>query len=318
MITLKSPVFNEKFESHYGTILLGLLMGIFWIFFIIWNRLIRERLPREITGEGEPYTISFWVILIFSLLYSYSVIYEINRLQKKYRGIDKKNAFLVKISNYLIKFLQNHKTFSDIFNILGYYVLKSPLYLWRFFYYNIPDKYHFSVILKFAHYGTEACYRYFNSRSKQIIAVILLLYIPRLVVCSIFFYEVVINRYLHFFYTIAVIILIPLIFMGLRRMLFDICVYESGFIQEYWIKCTVLEVDKEGFNSYHYSKKNPSISDAQFADVGRNLYNFHETLNYMTKFYMITDKYNRKVYLVTDTLMMLSFITWTLIMAKVF
>lgn len=263
MITFKRAVFSENLESKLLPIFLGLFMGTFWICFIIWNRLIRERLPREVTGE--LYSFQFWILLYLCLFFSFCVIYEINRLQKKYRGIENTNPFVVKLSNYLAKFFENHKTISNITDILRLYVLRSPLYLWRFLYYNLPHKYHFPVILKFAHYGTEACYRYFNVRSSRILTVILLLYIPRLLVSSIFFYEVVINRYLNYFYGFAVIILIPLIFMCLRRMLFDICYYEFAYIEEHWIECTVLEVDEDGFNVYNYRKKT-AISAEKFAE----------------------------------------------------
>ena len=52
---------------------------------IIWNRLIRVRLPREI--EGELWSMEFWIILYLLILFFLMFIYACNKLQKKLRGI---------------------------------------------------------------------------------------------------------------------------------------------------------------------------------------------------------------------------------------
>ena len=55
---------GEKFESSIFTVILGVLMGIGWISLIIWNRLIRERLPRNLTlTVGELSGFGFYIQL---------------------------------------------------------------------------------------------------------------------------------------------------------------------------------------------------------------------------------------------------------------
>ena len=48
----------------------SIILGIFISLLILWNRLLRERLPRVLDGNYEPYQIVVFVLLLFISLFS--------------------------------------------------------------------------------------------------------------------------------------------------------------------------------------------------------------------------------------------------------
>jgi hypothetical protein len=81
---IKDPNYNIKAEDSILALICGIVAGIFMISLIIWNRLIRERLPREITGE--IHSLTFWVVLFFFVLSFITVLVLLYKLQKTLRG----------------------------------------------------------------------------------------------------------------------------------------------------------------------------------------------------------------------------------------
>jgi len=318
MVFQSKYVFSENLEKFRWINILGLCMGIFWIFFIIWNRLIRERLPREITGK--LFTLQFWLILWLCLLYTTLWIICIYKLYKRFNlqnKIQKKFIFF----DSFITFLENHKTMVNFIQIFASYVLKSPLFLWRYIYTKLSDKK--KVIIKkiififcsklYENLGYSKC----NNWLKQTIVLLIFEYFPRILAFTIFFFEICIYRELNYFYTIAIILLVPLISKSLRRISFDLLYDEIDNLeldfQKFGIKTTVVGKDEEDFNVYRLNNLSETLSDEIFIEKSKEFFKIDEYFKFILRFYLINTKYSGFVSFILYTLLMISFCFWLLI-----
>lgn len=94
VFNFNSKVFSGKFENNIFTIIFGLLMGVTIIFFIIWLRLFKDKLPRQI--GGDIYSLQFWVILGMFIYILLVLIYKINKIQKRFRGVKTKSLITLR------------------------------------------------------------------------------------------------------------------------------------------------------------------------------------------------------------------------------
>jgi len=322
-ITLERFVFNKEYEQSLWTIILGLFMGIFWIYFIIWIRVIRKKLPREITGE--PFSLQFWIILCLLIFFGSLVIFYLKKLQKNItHKKNVQNKFITWDLNYFFDYLKTNRIIMNFGNICKYYILRSPLYLWRFLYFNLLQKYHLSIIIKLAKIGFLLCSKWFhrdcNYILRQTIVIVFFCYIPRIFVFSIFCCEIILNKRLVYFYFFAVLLLIPLIFLSIRRILFDISYFESCNIQRSSsvIRFNVAGRDNEGFNNYELYKVCPEIPESIFLAACRDFLIYDGLLIHMTRFYQITMKYNHISSLFVCLLLMISFLVWLLVILNLY
>jgi hypothetical protein len=234
----KSRIFDEKYEGYFLTVLCGLVVGIFWISFILWNRLIREHLPRDLTLV-EPYSITFWVVLFLYL--GAIVIIKMYFWVKAWRGITKTNKYLIKFCEWLLK----NPKLVNISQFITNYILKAPFYVWRYLYFPYEKyKYKFVInpIYSFGVVLADDVYKKSKLQSNSILSTIIILsYLPRILASSVFLYEILIFKKLDYFYTFAIILLHPLIFLSLRRMLFDIAYRERKIIMEELLTIKIVE-----------------------------------------------------------------------------
>lgn len=335
---LKRKVFEGEFENNIYTIIFGLLMGIIIISFTVWNRLIRERLPREIIGE--PFTLKFWFILFMFMYFFLFMLLYLNILQKQLRGVKYKNKYVLKFSKYLEK-----KT--NILNLIEFminYIFNSPLYLWRFLYFNLPEKYTHPIVHYLYKFGIYINENFFPGKlegfKREIIATTICSYIPKLWVFGIFVYEIGINKELRYFYYFAVLLLVPLIFYALRRILYDISYYELKDLEDKYLK--VLCQNKEpyyflkgveesvfpplGNDEEFYGKNaiyiqtNYKISQEVFELLINSYYFFWEIQRMTFKFFIIEErfKYGFYISLIIYMMLALGFLLWTLILIDIY
>src|SRR6202044_3974925 len=176
-LNLEKKVFPGKYEESLWTIFLGLIMGILTISFIIWNRLIREALPRDLTAE-QPFTFRFCVIVFFFVYMTLGVILQVNSLQRKLRGITTKSRIFTTTAVYL----QKRPKLVDILQFVLNYILSAPLYLWRFYFFNFKNPYMNAIVNFFYHRGIYLWENFFpgsiEGYYRETLATIILVYIP--------------------------------------------------------------------------------------------------------------------------------------------
>lgn len=308
-IRFTRKVFDTKFEDSIFTVVWGLLMGILTILFIIWNRVIRERLPREIIGEA--YMIDFWIVFVLFIYIFFIVSFKIYSWQKQWRGIHSRNRYILKIIEYVEKI----PNLTACRQFVRNYITNATVYLWRFIYFNTPGKYG-STMKNFLHKsGSMVCYYCFDEEKgetkKQVIAMILFVYFPKILVFSIFFFEIVINRKLHYFYSFAILLALPIIFLALRRIYLDFCYYAGIFLQE-----TVIKVvpHPEIPGEFIIKRINNSISEPRYSEAFVDIKTIEKVL---VDLFQIGDKYDSKVNLLIHILLLLSFMFWLLILLKI-
>jgi hypothetical protein len=294
-------------------VICGLVVGIFWISFIIWNRLIRERLPRDLT-LGEPYSITFLIVLILFLFYLCKVFFIIYNEQKKLRGIIlTRNKYLQQFYNFL---LQYPKFLSKIDFILNH-IVDSPLYLWRFFYFNLRNEYINPVVDKLYFSGCVIFRKVYSSETRELhisLTVILLVFAPRIITFSVFFYEILINKELYYFYWVAVILLITYIYYAYRKMLFDISYYENLKLQEKFIRV----IDNGEKSGILWLEPRDGIYNESFY-IKEHIYRLSDEFQILI---LKMNTYEKdKVYFlnyIVYMLLMLSFLFWLLIIFKLY
>lgn len=129
-------------EESILTRIIGLFFGALIISLIIWNRLIRERLPRELTGE--PFTLLFWIVLILFVCFFLRMSITVNKFQKNLRGISKPNKYLFKFYIFVKTRYESRPRVKNFCESVGgyliHYVLEAPLFLWRYLFNNFPHK----------------------------------------------------------------------------------------------------------------------------------------------------------------------------------
>ncbi len=131
---------------------------------------------------------------------------------------------------------------------------------------------------------------------------------PQIRTFSVFLYEILINKKLEWFYTIAVILLIPVMFSMLRQLWWDISEFEMNYLQENW-----LLVEKEnGTEKEQLSKLTPEVSDEIYLAVFDFFIIYYQITCISTELFKISIAYDYIATLVVRILLMLSFLFWLL------
>jgi hypothetical protein len=321
---MKRVIFDEKFERYFFVVFCGLVVGSFWVSFIIWNRLFRKRFPVDL-AVVEPYSFTFWFVLIVFCYFFIVVIIYLYQWQKEWRGITKTNKYVLRFAEWT----DNQPIITNIHYFIRHYILSGDKFLWRYLYLNFPYtefkyKYCLNYIFNlgliihnniFHVYVPLDIYISKQSLWKHILTTKLLLYYPRIIVFSAFLSEIVIYKRLYYFYFVAIILLIPLIFLALRRMFLDIGYNEEIFLLE---EDLIIVDSDENLLRYEFKKKNPSMSNADFVEK-MWLYRDMKLLYTMSRVFFAIDKTYGKVYnFITTVLLMLSFLFWLLIIFKLY
>jgi hypothetical protein len=309
---------NKNWENSFFTIFCGLMMGLWITSFVIWHRLIRERLPREVIGEVSSYT--YWIVLYAFIICFFQLLYKLNELRKEFKGLPSTKAQLLP---YVIDFLKAHTNLFKILEFFSLYFVSGPLFLWRFIYLNV-------LSLKIKTDLTKYCYNFglflwtkcFFEKSNYHLRVVLTIYVlillPRIIAISLFLYEIVINQKLDMFYRIGPILFIPVIFFSLKQIIMDICDYECERLQTKYLTLSNVIKDKMGDVQHcDIIIRCECVSDEGFdwaVNYHTNLQDVKETMRVFERVYKATFVFP----LLINIMLTLSFLIWLLIILNIY
>ena len=211
---------NQKILGKY----ISNFIGLFYILFILWNRLIRERLPRDIFIDYNNYILFAYFLLFFSSLYI--IIYslrEIFQIHAKYR-----------ILNKLIEKPFFERIFRVGADIVINYILKGPKNLYEYLYKRIKIKPFIDKICV----GID----FISLNEKIFILYTILIFknIFNFIILFIFIYEVFILNHLEIFYLYLPWLLIPLLIDLFFFIIYHLAKKNTKLIEE-WLKFPVNE-----------------------------------------------------------------------------
>jgi hypothetical protein len=339
---MKKVFQGNNFENYRITIIIGLFSGIFWIVFILWNRLIRDRLPRDLT-LAQPYSFQFWIVLSLFIYFIFISLYSLNKIQRKWERLLIPNTpgDIDKVICKLATKLQKRTILLRILEFFKNYVLDAPLYLWRFVYFNASKKFVFNL------YQIIACYYIFRkvlpmdiNRYQAILSIIIFIHTPRIIAFIVFLCEILVRQKLEVFYSVAVILLIPVIFKSFRRIFFDLAYFEAKNLRENFVaEMTLEEVKflKQEFldnneniqalekierillsGEKNYRPRDINMSEEEFHPLCSLYVDYIIVLEDMFESFEISEKYDYIGNLFTSLLLTLSFMIWLLIILKLY
>jgi hypothetical protein len=179
---------------------ISLLFGILYISFIIWNRLIRVRLPKELIFINE-YDLTFFIILFLTILFGILFIYYILNLIKY---LPKEPGIIIRKIMKIEEKLKKYKIYVIMEQIIKAFI-EGPLYLYLLIY-NQTRKIHNATEI----IGRYLFFLFYQRKVLTYLFYIGLIVLPQLVVSFIFFIEVVYFKQLNIFYKVLPLLIIPL------------------------------------------------------------------------------------------------------------
>jgi hypothetical protein len=218
------PVWSKKHEQYFIVIILGFLFGIFTISFMLWNKLIRVRLPRELHQLEYSHTyFRFWIVLELSIIFWLITLVVVWRFIKELRQNTKAHPLLIRLGENLKEYFKKNKKLVFLYKFWIYYVLDAPTFIWLFLLRQSPK---FSRLA--GKFLLTRCCLYLatlypprnedneelnqNFRTKQELTIIICNFLPRIIIVIVLLYEVIINKKIQIFYAILPLWIIPTAF----------------------------------------------------------------------------------------------------------
>jgi hypothetical protein len=182
----------SSLKNHMQTIYF-VIIGLFWISFFIWFRFFRKKntfLSEHIEHHFPEF--KFLLNLIFIVLHIFLILFAIYLLKRNNENEKKQNNILIKKFIALINsiFIKPLQTLRD---------LLAP---------HIP--YSGIVFIKLTKYFEKPVFLK-NDFFLLKIFVIIFNFLPRIIVSSIFFFEIILKNTLHYFFPAIMLLIIPLL-----------------------------------------------------------------------------------------------------------
>jgi hypothetical protein len=246
------------------------------------------------------------------------VIYKLNKLQKKLRGQPLKKPYVPRFAELLEK--------KPILRDTPQFPIND---LWRYFFLISPDPirdffFRFGICL-YERVFPGSIAGYF----REILATMILLYIPQIIVFSVYLYEIFIYKQFEGFSYCAVILLIPLIFLGLRKILMTVSFFELTRIQQHYFKIVYKNNEEYNFRkaiesdlsgepyfpgeNFEFIERDNKISKKVYRQIFNAYSELWEIQRMAIKFYKTSEKYDDIASLLINIILMLSFFLWLLI-----
>ena len=124
---------NARLEDKIFTVPIGLFFGVATISLIIWNRLIRERLPRDLI-QYTPYSWELISLLTTFSIFFISFLFGANKLRKRYYNITGLGPAVKKVY-YTIGSIP---LLRDTVLFFHFYILNGLEFTTRYLYLNGP------------------------------------------------------------------------------------------------------------------------------------------------------------------------------------
>lgn len=365
-------------EKYLFTVIVGLSSGISWITFILWNRLIRERFPKDLTLD-QIYSLRFYIVLYLCICLMIWTIFYGYKVQQQYLGNPIKEGLIsfgfLKLFVYLETrelqktgksllheesvpadsiFRRMYKRLIDFLSIVidffHNYIANSPMFLWGYFRLNGP-LYFINPLRNLCYNLGNWAYPFFNkdmSKNKYVlratICITIFIYLPRVLAFSVFLFEISVNKRLDYFYSVAVILLIPYLYKSIRQIALDFGIYDTIELQEnagllvllpkdlakykkraiennyYWlIKDLELCEKSEGESRRYFMFKNgPSVSDEMFFISGSTYFYAERLESSMWVLWETEDQYSDIQKFLISLLLAISFGIWLLIILQLY
>jgi hypothetical protein len=220
--------------------LLKLFIGIFIILLTLWNRFFRTRIGYDFESVVIVSNIRLFIISFFSVLFL--ILFTMAFLKTLSIEFKSQETFFFKVKKAIVNFF--YETLEAAFN---------------FFFYKIPDKILSGEFL--TQLGYFFYINYYKKPKKLLILHAILVIIPRFIVCVSFFYSVIIKQNLSFFFSILILLALPLSLIILKytfksfvetnlkklEQFLEISLTESG---EYFILPKTTFYSEEQFQEY--------------------------------------------------------------------
>lgn len=279
----------------FSFIFTGLLTSL-----IIWNRFIRQRLPREITYHA---IFTYQDKIIFLLFLAYFSIWFYYFL-KYLKVIPRPNSRFKKILDKFLYYLETKKSVKLFEEFFINHISNGPTNVYNYFYIFIYVKPFIYICGTFLH-------KYFQL--KPIVPYIFGFLLPRFIIITVFLIEIMFFNYLNYFYKVLILYLIPLIFKIVLFMIEHHTKNILDMIHEYF-KFKILD-EYDNFEIYNKPFNDPIKLKEQ-----ENFYYFAKE-NWLLLQYMYSvnikikqekDKYNNIINIIIYGLYTISFGTYLL------
>ena len=195
----------------------SIIFGIFISLLLLWNRLLRERLPKILDGNYEPNLKVIFLLLFFSSLLSFIIA-----LKKILNiSVEPKNKYIINLLE--MKFVQ--KSFHYIYE----YILKAPEHAGIWFFNSI------NIINYIRDFGS---FIYEQDPRKYTKILVRSMYIIRIVVSLVFIIDVLVFNKFDYFYKVAILLLLPMLFKVFLFVIKD----GSEFNRKYYLENYIVVV----------------------------------------------------------------------------
>ncbi len=184
-----------------NNISISFIFGILIILFILWNRLIRVRLPKEIIAVSKINLIHY-IIGGLTILFLILVIYNI-LLYFKY--LPRESSKINKLINYILEYLSKYSWFNHLYKIITVDIPNGPLSVYELFYKYTYVKPYIEKIGIFLHD------QLFNNTFRINACYIIFFILPRFLVSTMFLIDICYFKQLNYFYKVLILLLIPLL-----------------------------------------------------------------------------------------------------------
>jgi hypothetical protein len=262
--------------------------GLLTISFIIWNRLIRVRLPRELFIANE-YDFTFFIVFSLTIIFGIIFLYYFLNLIKY---LPRNPGRIIKFLNSMVQKLEHFMIYQFLIK-LYFSFIEGPQNFYNLIYNSQYQK--IDKILEFT--GNLLVDFFFNKSLRLKILYLIIFVFPRILICVCFFIEVFIFQQLNYFYKILPIIIIPTFakayFLKLQYFSEEFIIYYRKFfdivytyvgngmydMHVYPYKLT----DIEQINTQEYLLKDDKIL---------NIYEFYVNI-YIITYQVLDERYNK-------------------------
>jgi hypothetical protein len=251
--------------------LLKLFIGIFIILLTLWNRFFRTRIGYDFDLIVVASPIQIFLIIFFSVFFFILFISSIiNLLNIKFKS---RETLFFKVKDTIIKFF--YETLETAFN---------------FFFYKMPEKWMTGDFLTKCGYFLYI--KYYPQENKLLLTHAVLVIIPRFIVCISFFYSVIIKQNLSFFFSILILLALPLSLIILKYTFKNFVETNLKLLEEELI------IEFKASGEYNIFSKGDFHSEEQFQEYVNLWGELHCTQNLIELYEHITHKFFFKVQII--------------------
>lgn len=249
----------------------SILLGFVYVMFILWNRLIRERLPRDLCGIYDTYV---WII--FCALFLYSLILFLYYC-KQILQIKSQYIFLSKLLDI--------KVIKHIVDFILIYIIKAPYnsYIWIYNNINLLP-----IIEKIGLYVWD------RDPYKDPIKIYIFCCILRFTIIVSFCIDILIFNKFHYFYKSLILLLIYLMCNCIIFILNDISKDNKNFITNNYISVKS-DIQTNVFDVNFLPTYDGDRSDQMLLNHYNVWFCYLANCMFVDKYYEYTEKYNKYV-----------------------